>query len=291
MTIALGVGQELVGKLQYLDMGFNKGISHFRVRGAGNYVRQKAYGFIDSPSPANISTLHGWWSADFGVTSDAGNNISQVNDRSGNGRHATQVVGANQPTFVADGGAIFNNRPVMRFNGLTHFLSIADFDYVDYNNLNIFIVFRSNDFTTAGSLLSHGGLPGDLAWNTFINSTTNVRVNISEDGTLLPKQSNLSTVLVTTDAYVYSFRFNTTTLRTFLNGVDDTSIVLNDPMTRFYDATLGLRIGALNFFGAPFVFFDGDMPEIVIAGDMTDGETIGLSSYFIDKYKVKVNGI
>ncbi len=269
-------------------MGFNKGISGFVVRGAGNYVRQKAYGFIDSPSPANIATLHAWYAADFGVTFDGGFNISQVNDRSGNGRHATQAVGANQPAFIADGGAIFNNRPVMRFNGTTDFLDVAHFNYVDFNNLNVFIVFKSDDYTIRRDLLMQGErgffADNDMAYNVFINVTTNIRTSIGEDGDNFLKTTDLSSVLLTTKAYVYSFQFDTTDLNAFLDNVDETSIVANAAMTQFYDSVAGMTIGSRKTVGVPNSFFKGDIPEIVIAGDMSEGQIIDMNDFFIEKY-------
>ena len=55
--------------------------------------------------------------------SDTGSNVAQWDDLSGNGRHATQAVGANQPSIVTNA---LNGRQVRRFGGVDDFLTIAD---------------------------------------------------------------------------------------------------------------------------------------------------------------------
>lgn len=57
-------------------------------------------------TPLNLPGLVAWYQADDGVYSDAGttpavNNgtVQQWNDASGNGRHLSQLTGANQPTY------------------------------------------------------------------------------------------------------------------------------------------------------------------------------------------------
>ena len=62
-------------------------------------------------NPGTITTgLVGWWRADQGVYQDTGGTtpatngsvVARWNDLSGNGRHATQATGVNQPTYTAD---------------------------------------------------------------------------------------------------------------------------------------------------------------------------------------------
>jgi hypothetical protein len=60
-------------------------------------------------NPSNIANLYAWFKAsstDVTITSDK---ISQWNDKSGNGRHATQSTAAYRPTFSATGG--LKNKP------------------------------------------------------------------------------------------------------------------------------------------------------------------------------------
>jgi len=55
--------------------------------------------------------------------SDTGSNAAQWDDLSGNSRHATQAVGANQPAIVTNA---LNSRQVRRFDGSSDFFTISD---------------------------------------------------------------------------------------------------------------------------------------------------------------------
>lgn len=243
-------------------------------------------GFNAGFNPKDIKTLHGWWSADFGIAQDGGGNISQITDKSGNGRHATQAVGSNRPLFIADGGSVFNNLPVIQYNGLTSFLSIADFDYVDYNNLNVFIVAKTGQVSTIGQVMSHGNSTTAIAWSIFINSTTNMRMQLSETGSAFQKITDMTTILTTTDAFLFSLKYNTTRLFNFLNGVDESVIITDIATTKFFDPVIGLTIGALLSFGFPSGFFRGQIPEIIITGLLTAKEEADMNNYLLQRYGI-----
>lgn len=57
-------------------------------------------------TPSGISSLYAWYK--FDNLTQSGGAVSQVSDKSGNGRHAVQATPANQPTYSASGGA--NNK-------------------------------------------------------------------------------------------------------------------------------------------------------------------------------------
>ncbi|MFW5725881.1 MAG: hypothetical protein ACOCX0_05480, partial [Bacteroidota bacterium] len=71
--------------------------------------------------------------------------VSLWNDRSGNSNDAEQPSSVGQPFFIADGGSLFNNLPVVRFNGNSHFMEIDN--NAQLNNmegLTIFFVMKLN---------------------------------------------------------------------------------------------------------------------------------------------------
>ncbi len=72
-------------------------------------------------SPDDLAGLSAWYDASQEIVAD-GTAISSSTDRSGNGRHAVQATGANQPIFKA---AIQNGRGVYRFDGTNDFLRVA----------------------------------------------------------------------------------------------------------------------------------------------------------------------
>ena len=87
-------------------------------------LRPRATGF----NPKSISGLKLW--LDVASTSSLtlnGSTVSQINDRSGNGYHATQSTANNQPTYQATG---FNSKPTLYFDStdsITSSATIADY--------------------------------------------------------------------------------------------------------------------------------------------------------------------
>jgi hypothetical protein len=80
----------------------------------------------------------------------AGNNgfVPRKYDQTGNGRHATQSVAANQPQIVANGALITTNgKPALRYNGTSHRMDIPATP-LSMNNFYAHIVSKS-DSTTA----------------------------------------------------------------------------------------------------------------------------------------------
>lgn len=64
-------------------------------------------------SPLDIAGCAGWWDpSDTGSVTTVSGAVSQVNDKSGNNRHATQATPANRPTQLS-----FNGRSAMYFSG------------------------------------------------------------------------------------------------------------------------------------------------------------------------------
>jgi hypothetical protein len=87
-------------------------------------LRPRASGF----DPRSISGLKIWLdAANTSSMTFNGSTVSQVNDLSGNGFHATQGTANNQPTYQATG---FNSKPTLYFDSTDSILSsgtIADF--------------------------------------------------------------------------------------------------------------------------------------------------------------------
>jgi hypothetical protein len=71
-------------------------------------------------TPAQISTALWLDASDAGTITLNGANVSQWNDKSGNGKHATQATAAAQPDFSATG---LNGKPSINFAGTTDYLN------------------------------------------------------------------------------------------------------------------------------------------------------------------------
>lgn len=111
-------------------------------------------------SPANISGLAAWWQAD-DVTISEGK-ITQFNDKSGNGRHATNANTTYQLTQSVD--AAYNSKTIAVANGTGN------------------QVYAPTSFTVAQTLTIFAVGNGTIAdWETFIDSTNVNRVILRKD--------------------------------------------------------------------------------------------------------------
>lgn len=92
-------------------------------------------------SPAQIGNLVQWLDAQDagGFTFSTGTDVSQWNDKSGNGNHMVQATGSAQPLYNA---ATINGRPAVQFYDDSTFkqLACADNATMDYTALTAFIV-------------------------------------------------------------------------------------------------------------------------------------------------------
>jgi len=97
--------------------------------------------------------------------SDTGSSAGQWDDLSGNGRHATQAAGANQPQIVANA---MNGRQVRRFSGGNRWLANAA-GLGSRNGLTVFAATIMptliNDRVFVASEWNIGNQPGTNEWN------------------------------------------------------------------------------------------------------------------------------
>lgn len=125
-----------------------------------------------------------WLDAGEGVTFDGGNNISQWDDQSGNGFHAVQS--GSQPQYIANGGAGFNNLPVVDCDvGQIAGLIVPRMQGRFADGYTSFIVFGSSSgqpgwnqvfygaYDTSGKRLFHFGTNGAGALSYVLQDGTN----------------------------------------------------------------------------------------------------------------------
>lgn len=108
-------------------------------------------------SPADVPGLYQWLDASQLSLSD-NDAVSSWTDESGNGRHATQGTGANQPTFKT---GIVNGLSVIRFDGTNDFLSLGNLSALTEGE--VFVVFKldADPGTNSGGLMFLGTAAAD----------------------------------------------------------------------------------------------------------------------------------
>lgn len=82
-------------------------------------LRPTASGF----NPLSISGLEGWWDAADASTVTIATGVSEWRDKSGNGRHASQGTGNNQPDYTGT----LNGRKIITFDGTNDSLATTSF--------------------------------------------------------------------------------------------------------------------------------------------------------------------
>ena len=101
----------------------------------GRLLRPLATGF----TPRNISGLAAWWDAgDAASITTVSGRVSQWNDKSGNGVHATQTTANNRPVNTSQ---TLNGRAVMTFDGSNDIMSFTGTARTDETQ---FVVVRNN---------------------------------------------------------------------------------------------------------------------------------------------------
>jgi hypothetical protein len=197
-------------------------------------------------TPSAISTAL-WFDASDSSTITIATGVSQLNDKSGNGRNATQATGANQPLVISNG---LNNLNVIRFDGSN--------DSLGYNGT--FFVGTAYSIHAVVTRRSSGTFIAPMAG---VNATTlgNLALSYDSNTTFRVGHFGVTTSSTTITGYtnpapdMWGVAFDTTngiTTRRFGASVGTTGST--SALTSYNDATLG-RYGSN--------YYNGDISEIV----------------------------
>ena len=231
--------------------------------------------------PVPTSGLKLWLGADTGTVLN-GSALSLWSDQSGNGANAVQPLAANQPTVVP--GAM-NGRPVVRFDGLGHFMTF---------NLPL------NGLSGATLILVSGNSPDiDGDWNGVINAPL-----------FWNETASWGSVHLSPFQRYAKFRFGTTqsnnlpiytrpvsigsspTLSTAIkNGITD-SLYVNGVLALSQDGKLANIAGVedIGNLGRGYnnnSYFTGDIAEVLVYNRaLSDTERQQVEQYLISKYAI-----
>jgi len=129
-------------------------------------------------TPADISTSLWIDAADSSTVTTVSGNVSQINDKSGNGRNFSQATSGSRPVYTAGG---LNGRNVMTFDGTRSLVSVSASSVWSFLHSTQSAVFAVVKFGNSSNPLDAYGLMGSLA-----NTSSNRGYQIGyEDRTLI----------------------------------------------------------------------------------------------------------
>lgn len=240
------------------------------------------------PGPDSLSGLTGWWSADYGVYSDAGttpavdgDGIYQWNDRSGNGRHFYMTSASNRPMYKT---SIVSGNPVARFGGAT------DDDHMETTGNNSSVFFAAGAKTIFCVMYHRANAEGSPVGNQerdhvgllFSNTGQTIRAYNYDGSSDVADKTGLSTAtwyigtMLHSAGAIYAGANDTRTASMATAASGDTGM-LDLPMT------LGKRANA-----SPFPL-DGDIAETVFFNvALSEANRQVVERYLAAKYAITI---
>jgi hypothetical protein len=223
-----------------------------------------------------------WLRADAGVVADASGLVSEWDDQSGNGNHATQPNGTDpMPTLITNG---FNGKPTIRFDGLDDYLvSASSPSLAITGDMSIYAVAQFVDFENYNSIVGKttGNLPASYDLYT-VQGTGSLRFYRGNGGNANGQVTGLTIPSLGVPHIVY-VAMQGTAVAHFLDGQTNGIGVLT---TTLADNGDSLFIGSR---GDLFTKMKGDFAEIMIFGSaLADADRTAIDAYLGAKYGIVV---
>lgn len=207
--------------------------------------------------PTDVGGLLIWFAADSNVTKSVSNDVSQWDDLSGNGNHATQGVGSSQPLWV-DSVPELNYKPVVRF----------DQDYMNFPELtSIRTVFILVNHESGGPVSGTSPLLGHSSAIDFYSDGTNV-IGSFASATVKNGAGAVNGVATSPTAMAKSTQYSVITLVPTANATAER--ITKDRGFNFY--------------------WDGDFVEIIIYDNaLSAADQDSVETYLFNKYAPPVD--
>lgn len=225
--------------------------------------------------PNNLQNLALWLKADDGITLN-GQNVSQWNDMSGSGLHATQIVAGNQPTIDTNPAQIV--KPAVKFNGSTNLMDGQTIAGLENSSLSLFIVGRTK-ITGNKPFFAIGDLtPGMRMWHAGNNFEFRNNANILSNS-LIKFDDNVYTLMSVVKDFGSSIKlFKNSGLADSDNGAGFTGPFTNDIYL----------LGKVS--NSTSSYLDGEIAEVVLyKSALNDAEQSQVENYLYNKYSPPVD--
>ncbi|MFN8297733.1 MAG: PKD domain-containing protein [Chitinophagales bacterium] len=231
-------------------------------------------------TPSDVPGLNLWLAADTGVTTASGA-VSQWNDLSGNGNHATQATANKRPLLVGV-DCYINNKPSIKFDGTASILNGTTIANLDTSSVQIFVVARGNSTgqTSTKSFIQFGALASGLTMAQFGAGTAS---------SLFARNNTSFT------SFVYGLPltgFPYTLLE--LNKVSGSSFKLDVNGNNVFNSTAAGYTGAFTngayALGFGNAYLAGNIAELLVyKGTITNQQKQLIESYLFNKYTPVAN--
>ena len=237
--------------------------------------------------PTDISGVQLWLDANQLSGVADGGTVASWADKSGQGNNATQSTEAHKPTFQVN---IVNNLPVVRFNDVTDFLTVANPSVFDEASGTIFIVMATDDATAEQEMFSSsddGGL--DTKYMGFGINTNGTFRTKQRDADTEDHVSSISTVSNSTFALL-TFNSSGTAYTVHKDGGAAEAVGSNNG-DWFGDTSArdNVIVGARKTHSGNSLPFDGDIAEIIVYNSpLTSLDRQKVESYLRYKYSLDV---
>lgn len=216
--------------------------------------------------------------SDLSSVTTVGGNVSQWNDKSGNGNHVSQGTAGNRPAYQT---SVVNGRNAIQFGGAstTHRLFRSSFSVSQPSVFTVFTVDSSYNTNNTAVIWDTGS--GDRC------------VQVVDAGTLLAfrRTSDLSTqraqvsgALATNKTYVSACVSDSTGHQIWLNGTKGTDATAGT--AGFSGLSVGNLRGDPNPVASSFTHFGRICEIIVYATKRTDAQRASIESYLVSKWGI-----
>ncbi len=240
-------------------------------------------------TPASLTNLVAWYSADSGVYNDAGSTLAtntqtvqQWNDKSGNAYHLKQATSGKRPQYLSGG---FNSLPTVQFAAASNTGMLSDLNWnpggstVSSGFFVGQVLTGTHSFGRAFSASDNTGAADSATPNVvwvLRNDVTNALCGyIGGTG-----QTGSQAVSLATN-FRFGIVYDGANGTTYLNNANATATSVS---TTFSSAASGISVGQVNFGSGGLGTggaWDGPISEVVITKSaMTSGERLSLDNYF-----------
>jgi hypothetical protein len=229
-----------------------------------------------------------WLSADHGVFSNAGTvpaastaNVQQWNDRSGNGRHATQTTTANRPNYH---GNVINGQPVVRYTAANNDRMLST-GLASTSRASIWVIARHTALPSSNPGLLQGAAsgnayanpPADKNMGMWVSSSTSQvwGRGIQSDGT--QRNVTMATALNSGQTYVLNTMYRAASIDQYVNHGAAGTVATNGTLRAWTDLAIGCQAGSESW--------NGDIAEVIVYNEaVNDAQRIIIANYLAAKY-------